>query len=320
MITTRLFRPRDLSQSFKAQVPALRALEASITYPLDDGQDAFSLDHGAAYHPFFSRQGDAYFLCAFDGMNGPLVGSGVGIFKPVALDGAAFPSVYLCDVKVAASHRGRGLSHRLHGEALARALVTPELRRFRLVWGVAMRGARGDVRRSWTGNHVARLAAPLGELAIYFADPRRLALLDVTSCPPVPQRGVLDLSPLTSSGSPLLVSTAGQKDLRVVSTGSPLPLLHFPLNPAFARPSYGHALRAAALAALAPSSESSARPPTHTDTHTGALVCFSLDTRLAPLIGWLRAQGIVSTTGATVLGLSLPGSRRGLVHLATSDI
>jgi GNAT superfamily N-acetyltransferase len=314
MIFTRLFRSADSTTAERhplaPHVPALRALEASITYPLDDGQDAFSLDHGRAYHPFFSGQGDAYFLCAFDGYRGPLVGSGVGIFKPVALDGVPFPSVYLCDVKVAASHRGRGISHRLHGEALARALITPELRRFRLAWGVAMRGAHGDVRRSWTGNHVGRLAAPLGELAIYFADPARLARLDPTTCPPAPQRGVLDLSPRTSSGTPLLISTAGKKDLRLVSTGAPLPLVHFPLNPAFARPSFAHGLRSAGLAVVDPASP----------YESNALVCFSLDTRLSPLITWLRAQGVVSTTGATVLGLSLPGSRRGLVHVATSDI
>lgn len=313
MIRTRLFRPRDLDGSFSHQVAALRALEASITYPLDDGQDAFTLDHGAAYHSFFSEQGAAYFLCAFDGLRGPLVGSGVGIFKPASLDGVSFPTVYLCDVKVAAAHRGRGISHRIHGEALARAAITPELQRFRLAWGVAMRGARGDVRKSWTGSHVARLAAPLGELAIYFADLSSLARLDPSTCPPSPQRGVLDLSPQTSSGEPLLISTAGKKDLRRVSTGEPLPLLHFPLNPALARPTFGHALQRAGIAATTNKMPELCSSP-------GTQICFALDKRLAPLIVWLRRQGIETATSATVLGLSLPGSRRGIVHLATSDI
>jgi hypothetical protein len=154
-------------------------------------------------------------------------------------------------------------------------------------------------------------------LAIYFVAPATLAALDPSGCPAVQPRGVLDLSPLVSSpgldlgtttgdDAPSSISTAGKKDLRLVSTGAPLPLAHFAWNPAFCRPSYAHALRALGARLLAE------RSP--------AQVCFALDERLAPLTGWLAARGVTTDTRATVLGLSLPGSRRGIVHLATSDI
>lgn len=303
MIRTCLLGPDEL----RPHAPALRSLEQAISYPLDDGRDAFTLDHGPLYHPFFSDQGDARFLLAFDGHGGPLVGSGVGIFKPAAFDGRSFPTVYLCDVKVAPSHRGRGISHRIHGEALARALVTRDLQRFRLAWGVAMRGARGDVRRSWTGGHIARLGAPQGEIVIYFVDPALLAALDPADCPPGFARGILDLSPTTSDPSTtLVVSTAGKKDLRRVSTGAAMPLAHIPASPARCTPSYGHVLRAAGRAIVA--------------RHDASQACFSLDSRQTPLIAWLSDQGITTDTRATVLGLTLPGARRGIVHLATSDI
>ena len=47
---------------FEAHHAAVSALERGVTYPL--GHDRFAIDHGSAYHPFFSALGDARFLVA----------------------------------------------------------------------------------------------------------------------------------------------------------------------------------------------------------------------------------------------------------------
>ena len=85
-----------------------------------------------------------------------------------------------------------------------------------------------------------------------------------------------------------------------------MPLAHIPASPARGLPSYAHVLRRAGAAIVAGGQSAQA--------------CFSLDLRQGPLRTWLAERGIVSETTATVLGLMLPGARRGIVHLATSDI
>jgi len=50
------------SDGIAPYVEGLRALERDIEYPIADGADAFRIDHGAEYHPFFSDLGDANFI------------------------------------------------------------------------------------------------------------------------------------------------------------------------------------------------------------------------------------------------------------------
>lgn len=299
-----LLRPGELGP----YLGDLRKLERGISYPVGDG-DRFFIDHGEAYHPFFSRMGEARFLVAIDG--GRAVGAVAGVFKPATAGGERFEAVYLCDLKLDPGYRGRGVARGLLWRALALAALRPELRRWRLAYGAAMQGERGDVMRSARGAHAARLARPWARLRLWFAAPAALAALDPAGCPPTPS-GFLDLSPEATPADALdaslgLVSTAGRKDFRLLSSGEPWPLVHLTAGPGRWR-TWGRYLREAGEGLLR------LRP--------GALACFALDERLDDHARWLAARGLAADTRCTVYALRLPGGppRGSLVHLATSEI
>jgi hypothetical protein len=283
--------------------PGLAALEGAIRYPVGE-TDAFTIDHGSRYAPFFTALGDAHFLVALDGDD--VVGSAVGVVKNVRAGARDLAALYVCDLKVAPAQRGRGLARRLLTRGLGEIVRTPSLRRARLLYGAAMKGARGDVMRSATRWNPLRLGRPLARCAVYFAPPSALRALAAESCPPPPAAAGLDLSP--SSASDTLCSTAGRKDLRLVSTGKPWPLVHIPAGPASWTPTWGHHLRRAGEALAARGAPGPA--------------CFAIDDRLADHVDWLARQGVQAEASFTVYGFSLGHLRRALgwVHLATSEV
>lgn len=293
-------RARDLGPHEEG----LRALERDILYPIADGRDRFYIDHGEHYGEFFSSLASSNepdytgFLLALDGDR--VVATLGGIRREARLGDRTVASLYLADYKIAASHRGRGVGRALmrHGLTLFRYGIVREAKIF---YGAAMRGERGDVMRSARGfNRIMRLARPTAELSVYFVAPERLAKLDVKSAPPPPRGVGLDLSPNPSA----IVSTAGRKDLRLISTGKPWPLHHLPRSPASAfYPSY-----------LARCGEELSGVETS--------CCFALDPRLDAHVAWLAAQGIERGARCTVYAMRLPGARGRVdwVHLATSEI
>lgn len=283
----------------------LLSLERAITYPLAGGRERFFIDHGEGYHRFFSAMGEPYFLVALD--RGSVVGVLVGVLKRCEEQGRSFEAAYVCDFKIAPSHRGSGLAARMLREALSLAAGRPALRRWRFAYGAAMRGDRGDVMRSARAAlHPARLASPYATLRLWFVEPHALATLDPRGCPAAPPQG-LDLSPALRGDELDLVSTAGRKDLRLVSSGERWPLWHATRSPARAR-SWGLYLKACGEHLCA--------------VHERALVCFALDATLRPWVAWLAGRGLVSDTICTVYGLTLPGGprRAAWTHLATSEI
>lgn len=288
----------------------LADLERSIEYPIADGADRFTIDHGDGYHRFFSGLGDARFLLALD--RGRVVGSMVGVFREALDGGRSTSSVYLCDLKLARSHRGTGLARRMAAYALAKAATDPSLWRWRMAYAAAMRGERGDVTRSMSGAHAGKLLRPAATLAVYFEKARTLASLDERDAPRAPREALLDLSPRVSATceGPGVTSTAGRKDLRLLSTGAPWPLWHLPLAPDAWGPSLAHYL----------SECGRWLSPRHGDDATA---CFALDRAFTDHIDWLGARGVSPGAACTVytLRLALPTGRRPLrAHLATSEI
>ena len=286
-------------------VPQLRELERSITYPLADGEEQFYIDHGPRYHPFFSTMGErAGFICAFDGER--LVGTFAGVLKRARLGGATIPSMYLADYKIRAEYRGGAIGRRILWGCVG-LLRYPELRTPRIFYGAAMRGARGDLMRSARGSKsVMKLTRPIASLDVYFADPDKLARLDLSNAPGPPAGPGLDLSPDVASLSrgAGIVSTAGRKDLRIVSTNAPFPLEHLPFGPELQQKGFGADLKACG----------------EQITSEGAQACFAIDERLTERTRWLQGQGIVPGARATVYALRLARAPFEWVHLATSEI
>jgi hypothetical protein len=285
---------------------ALGALEASIRYPIADGADHFTIDHGADYHPFFSHLGQAFFVLALDGPR--VVGTCVGVARDVAFDDRVAPSFYLCDLKVAPSHRGRRLVERMVLHVLARLPTDARLRRWKLAYGAAMRGDRGDVTRSARGIHPMRLLQPAARLRLYFVAPAALAALDARDAPPPPRGPGADLSLRPLERDHGIESTAGRKDLRLDSTGAPWPLAHLTLGPRAWRPTWGSYLARAGAALVAAGAAGPA--------------CFGIDDRLADHIAWLARAGVEPGAVCTVYTLTLPPALPSpeWVHLATSEI
>jgi GNAT superfamily N-acetyltransferase len=287
-------------------VPELRRLEQSIRYPISDGAEHFFIDHGPEYHPFFSSLGNARFLLALRGDR--VIGSIAGVLRPVSVSGRQLRALYLCDLKVAPDERGRGISRRLIRLGLGHVIRDRDLRQTRFFYGAAMRGASGDVMRSARGVHPFRMGSLSARLQLYFAAPEALARLDLERAPPPPRTPGAVLGPSAHAEEPGLFSTAGSKDLRLVSSGQPWPLIHLPLGPEAWRPSWGAYLRRCGEALVSRGLAGSA--------------CFAIDERLPDHISWLSSQGITPGAVCTVysLRLALLPAAPAWVHLPTSEI
>jgi hypothetical protein len=290
-------------------VAQLRELERGITYPIEDGADAFTIDHGPSYHPFFSEMGDAFFMVARDEQR--LLGSLAGVFRTARVSERELATVYFADLKLAPDVRGRGVVHQMARRVVRAALFERRFWRWRLAYYAAMQGEHGDVARTMSGPHAGRLLRRSARLSLYFVEPAVLSRLPVPTSPPPPSGGGLDLSPGAASrcSGAGWVTTAERKDLRIVSTGRAWPLVHLPLGPAAWGGSWGRYLSAcgAELAGAGP-----------------AQACFAIDERLEDHVGWLAAAGVVPSTFCSVYALSiLPGLQVASVpwiHLATSEI
>ncbi len=282
---------------------SLAELERSITYPIDDGQDRFFIDHGEGYHRFFSTMGPSYFAIAHE--RGRVVGVLAGANRDVDWCGRRLPSFYLGDLKVAKEHRGERLVERMVLRALARIPFDARLRHWRVAYGAAMRDARGDVMKSSHRLHPLRLLRPLARLALYFEAPEKLARLDARGCPAPPKGAGADLS-ATSGAAPLVVSTAGRKDLRLVSTGAPWPLSHLPRGPSAWGASWGRYLAEAGASLAAEGSRAQA--------------CFAIDDRLADHVAWLEAEGARPGAVCTLYALAPALPPPAWVHLSTAEI
>lgn len=298
-------------------VEGLRAIERATEYPIADGADSFTIDHGEDYTRFFTTLGhDTRFTIALSGER--VVGGVVGIARNVRICGKIVQAVYGADMKLAQDVRGTGVGRKMAYWSFGLIFRHPELLTWRYAYAAAMRGAKGDVMRSTRGVHPARLAGKAATLAVYFAEPQQLARLSLSGEPsrPDPDAGI-DLSFVTTGHvePPGMVSTAGRKDLRLRSTGQPWPLVHLPLGPTAWNPSYGHYLRACGEALTSRGSGEGPR--------TGrAMACFALDERMDSHISWLAGQGIERGAACSVyaLDLTLRGRRAKWLHLATSEI
>ncbi len=299
-----------LADEIGPYVEGLRAIERATEYPIADGADAFSIDHGVEYGRFFTMLGnDARFVLALEGDR--VVGGVAGVMRNIRIRGRMVPAIYGADWKVAPDWRGRNVSREMMSWAFSLIYKQPGLLTWRFGYVAAMRGKRGDVMRATRGVHPARLTGKVARLAVYFVPPGKLAALEVSRAPapPDPEEGVdLSFVPTGTLEEPGTTSTAGRKDLRLRSTGKPWPLVHLPLGPAHWKPTWGHYLRSCGAALEA------SRPD--------AIACFAVDERLMSHIEWLSAQGVERGASCTVyaLDLTLRARRAPWLHLATSEI
>lgn len=299
-------------------VDGLRAIERDQRYPIADGADFFTIDHGERYEAFFTNLGrEAQFLVALD--DDRVIGAIGGMLRQVEIRGRLVQAIYGADWKLARAYRGKGVARKMLLWGARRVFSREGRSYWRYAYVAAMRGSRGDVMRSVRGFHVGRLAHAAGVLAVYFVDPARLAALRLEGAPPPPVPGEgIDLSHAIAGPvePPGLVSTAGRKDLRLGSTGKPWPLVHLPYGPSRWSPTWGAYLRSCGEALV-----ESSRTGT-TGATPGAVACFAVDRRLTSHISWLAGQGVEpgATCSVYAFDFTLRARRAAWLHLATSEI
>lgn len=300
-LTLQILEPNELDPWREA----LHALEASISYPLDDqGHQRFTIDHGADYEGFFSRRGDARFLIASDDEAG-LLGTMAGCWHKAQLGDRALKALYLGDLKLSPSARGQRLVHKMAAYALYSLFTQRRLRGWSMVYGAAMQGTRGDVTRSMKGAHAGRLLEPMARLALYFTTPQALADLDPQGCPEVCGRG-LNLSPTQAPWR----SNMPEKTLRLLPEHKPWPLIHLTQGPGSSAQPFGEYLRLCGQQLMHAA-------PDHQ-------VCFALDERHVEHQRWLSQRHLEPGGACMIYGLKidalLPRIKPAWLHLAPCDI
>ncbi len=285
-------------------VEDLRALEGAIEYPLDD--DAFTIDHGPEYHPFFSQMGLARFMVVLD--QGRAVGTLAGVWRDVEVEGGRVPSLYFGDYKLAPGHRGGGVARRMAWHALKEWWKRSDLGGWRLLFGAAMRGDGGDVTRSIRGAHAGRLLEPAAVLRLFFVEPEVLAAARFGPEPMWPT----SWSNLTPGEVREVVRTDGSKDLRLVRGEGRWPLAHLPLAPQECEGRWGEYLVRAGERLL--------------DEDGPAVACFGVDDRALEHLAWLEAAGVVSGATCTIHAFHIPEDGEthiadvAYVHMSTATI
>ena len=286
-------------------IPALRALEQNIEYPLD--ADTFTIDHGEFYHDFFSRKGTARFLVATPEHGSHEVqGTLAGIWHKARRHDAStsdFSALYLGDLKLDAALRGQSIIQRMLWFAMRRFISEPRLGQWDLVYGAAMQGARGDVTRSVRGAHMGHLLQPMAKLSLYFASPEQLADLDLRHCPVPPKQPGWTLGTNTK---PLLVRNDGLKEMRLRSQPTTWSLTHLNHGPAQWTHHLGDTLRQAHAQMRALNQDNA--------------LCFALDQRLEDHHRWCASQGMHPGAMCTIYGFQMTDHTPRWVHLCPAEI
>ncbi len=283
------------SYELRKWVGDLRALEGLIEYPLDD--DAFTIDHGPEYHPFFSGMGLARFLLVLH--EGRAVGTLAGVWRDVEVEGGVVPSLYFGDYKLAREWRGGAVARGMAWHALKEWWKRPDLGGWRMLFGAAMRGDGGDVTRSIRGAHAGRLLEPAAVLRLFFVEPEVLASADLGPEPRWPG----SWSNLTPGESREVVRTDGTKDLRLVRGEGRWPLAHLPLAPQECEGRWGEYLVRAGKRLV--------------DEGGMSVACFGVDQRATRHLAWLERGGIVSGATCTIHAFHIP--ERGEPHISEVD-
>lgn len=195
-------RVRELSEpDVAARADELAAFEHRFDYPL--GTDRFRIDHGRDYLAFFRALGAPRVLVA------EAAGRIVGVLVAVRRRLAGHDAWYLCDLKADAAG---GTTQRLVA-AWAAGIARDEP-----FFGVSMDPADGVNRFA----RAARRRSPFGALA---ETPLAVFSLDHDTWRRVEPVLAAALGPTS------LCSNAGVKDIVLLSTGEPLPLLHVQHGP-----------------------------------------------------------------------------------------
>ena len=90
--------------NFKVQ---LLSLEQSIRYPIEGGQDYFTIVHGEQYHTFFSSMGPTRFLLVLD--QDTVIGTAAATWKQITITQNEYTGLYISDLKLSTAYRKKSI-------------------------------------------------------------------------------------------------------------------------------------------------------------------------------------------------------------------
>ncbi len=263
----------------------LHELEQHMVYPVDES-DNFIISHGSHYHPFFSDLGAAKFLLLKE--KSKVQGILAGVWRTIDIQQQQARALYLGDLKLAPHLRGKNLVVNMIWHGIKQLFKRADLGTWSVVYGVAMRGEKGDVLRSMDQPlHPSKWLDYHAQFNLYFVPPTQLLELPDNSPAPKPSPHV-NFSPDRAQS---LFTTRGTKDFILQSTNAPWSLVHLDLA---SQPSL----------ALHEALKSGAQDAVHSQP-ADALACFAIDKKRRDQIDWLANHGISSTSTCTLYAMQV---------------
>ena len=267
----------------------LEELEKEFYYPLDKSQ-FFQIYHGKKYSSFFERIGKSKFVILQ--ADDTVIGIMAVIFKTIRLGTRSVNAIYFADLKIKSSYRGRNLSSKTFLWTFLQLLGLRDFWKSHFYYFVSMEGERGDVLKTAGRLSLMQIFQRLAQFSVFFADPRKAALINEADIEEEITGSILDLSPATTEilfDTPF-ISLCGEKDLIINNQSTPLRLAHLRSISALGR-AYLRFLRDAGMEA----------------SRQYESLCFCLDTRRKNLIQYLESFQITPIGTANVYGFSWNG-------------
>ena len=261
----------------------LTDLESSISYPLEGGDDSFTIRHGKKYHSFFTDMGQSFFLIARS--HERICGTIAGVIKGTALGSNHIRALYVADLKLRAGIRGKGVPRKMLLKAFCAYISSRRYRGWSFLFFAGMHGERGNVTKSFSGTHLGRLAVELSVHSIYIVKPEMLEFEDIPSHGH-DLEGELELSP-DKVGK--VTVNSGTKDLYRSSDGSKMLLAH--IHPDSSKGFISDLTRLSKRVR---------------EEFPGHLACFSVDNNRKEIINYLSERNLNTNTLCSVYAFRWP--------------
>ena len=258
-------------------------LEKQIEYPLEDGSSTFIIDHGKAYHTFFSQQGHKSRFLAIK-YNKQIIGTLAAVWKEIEIKDKKYNGIYFADLKLHNNYRKKGIINTLFWYLLLRWPFNKKFQQWDFAYYCAMLRSGKGVEKSFNFFNPAKLAKPSAMLNIYMIDPNKIASINSKSDYYKNNGNGINLSPIRDE---MVFWNDGIKDIISKKDNTIIPLGH--LHPQFFNNVYSVKHKNAIDEIC---------------NKKGALACFGIDSRQKQIIQWLDSYNISTQTKCKIFSFS----------------
>ena len=281
---------------------ALKSFDQQFSYPLD-AEHAFHVSHGINYNGYFDRIGEARHALMHTA-TGDVVAIMSFIRKLIELDGKQYYAMYVSDLKIDQSYRGKRIMEKFYHYLLTNPRSLWFYAGCPLLYFVGMEGAKGTIMRSFKGFWARKFIKPLGYLKSYLISPQDLQQK-------LPGR-------VAEHTSPIYNLTAVQNVRSPQQYFDCTDVLNFFFDASTKSAKIAHLNNGSDQGQIFLDKLYHVAQSVQDDYD---YVAFTLDERRTSLISAFDNVGIITTTRAVIGGFSLiPGLHRHILHLNTDEI